>query len=178
MHCNHCGREIPQESRYCCYCGQTLSKNQSEPNNRKNAFVSSFSTFFKQNKKRVVAAAAAVIAAGGIGTYGINRLIASNTASCETGQGVLNLEKMKEAAAGSDESLKQLLSKYSKDNTDKEYSEVDTQKSEYKIQTTVYITPSGTKYHRASCRYVKKNGIAKNLDDVKGSYEPCSVCKP
>lgn len=49
---------------------------------------------------------------------------------------------------------------------------------EVSASKTVYITPSGTKYHKKSCKYVKKSGIPKPLNDVKGEYSPCSVCNP
>lgn len=44
---------------------------------------------------------------------------------------------------------------------------------------TVYITKSGTKYHRADCRHLRKSGQALSLNDAldKG-YEPCKSCKP
>jgi cytoskeletal protein RodZ len=43
---------------------------------------------------------------------------------------------------------------------------------------TVYITRTGTKYHRADCRYLRKSKIPISLKDAKKHYEPCSVCKP
>lgn len=42
----------------------------------------------------------------------------------------------------------------------------------------VYITRTGTKYHTSDCRYLKGNGIPKKLSEVKGSYSPCSICRP
>jgi hypothetical protein len=45
--------------------------------------------------------------------------------------------------------------------------------------TTVYITKSGAKYHRAGCRYLAKSSIPISLQDAKArGYGPCSVCKP
>lgn len=45
--------------------------------------------------------------------------------------------------------------------------------------TTVYITESGTKYHRDGCQYLKKNKIAISLSDLdRNKYSPCSRCKP
>ena len=43
----------------------------------------------------------------------------------------------------------------------------------------VYITSSGTKYHRAGCRYLKKSktAIAKTKAIAQG-YTACKVCKP
>jgi micrococcal nuclease len=43
---------------------------------------------------------------------------------------------------------------------------------------TVYVTDTGTKYHRASCRHVAKSSIPKSLDEAKKTHSPCSVCKP
>lgn len=41
--------------------------------------------------------------------------------------------------------------------------------------STVYITPTGKKYHRsASC--AGKNAMARNLSDVSGAYGPCKKC--
>ena len=44
---------------------------------------------------------------------------------------------------------------------------------------TVYITPTGKKYHRESCRYLRlsKHPITL-LDAQKKGYEGCLVCKP
>lgn len=43
---------------------------------------------------------------------------------------------------------------------------------------TVYVTKTGSKYHRLGCRYLKKSCIPMNLSDAKRRYGPCSVCKP
>lgn len=43
---------------------------------------------------------------------------------------------------------------------------------------TVYITRTGAKYHRGSCRYLKYSKIAISLEKAKRSYGPCSVCRP
>jgi hypothetical protein len=45
-------------------------------------------------------------------------------------------------------------------------------------ELTVYLTRTGTKYHRAGCRYLSKSMIPTPLGDAKRSYSPCSVCKP
>lgn len=42
---------------------------------------------------------------------------------------------------------------------------------------TVYITRTGSKYHRSGCRYLKSK-IPISLEKAKQSYEPCSVCRP
>ncbi|MDR2418150.1 MAG: thermonuclease family protein [Treponema sp.] len=45
--------------------------------------------------------------------------------------------------------------------------------------TKVYVTNSGTKYHRETCSFLSRSKIAVSLNDVLISgYEPCGVCKP
>lgn len=43
---------------------------------------------------------------------------------------------------------------------------------------TVYVTTTGTKYHRASCRHLKDTTLPLQLDEAKKRYEACKVCKP
>lgn len=44
---------------------------------------------------------------------------------------------------------------------------------------TVYITDSGSKYHRSGCRYLNKSKYAISRSSaVNQGYERCSVCKP
>lgn len=44
---------------------------------------------------------------------------------------------------------------------------------------TVYITKTGTKYHRAGCRYLKDSKIPiKKSEAISRGYTPCSVCRP
>ena len=43
---------------------------------------------------------------------------------------------------------------------------------------TVYITRTGTKYHRNGCRYLRKSKIPISLKEAKQHYGPCSVCNP
>ncbi|WP_200979822.1 hypothetical protein [Echinicola sp. 20G] len=44
---------------------------------------------------------------------------------------------------------------------------------------TVYITKTGTKYHKSSCNYLKYSAISLQLSDAKKKdYTACSVCKP
>lgn len=46
-------------------------------------------------------------------------------------------------------------------------------------KTTVYITETGTKYHKDGCSYLKKSKIKSTLKDVKDKgLEPCSRCNP
>lgn len=46
-------------------------------------------------------------------------------------------------------------------------------------EETVYVTKTGNKYHRSTCRYVKKSKIAMTKSEAqKKGYKACSVCKP
>lgn len=46
-------------------------------------------------------------------------------------------------------------------------------------QGTVYVTKSGTKYHREGCSYLSGGRTALGLADAKAQgYSPCSRCKP
>lgn len=50
-----------------------------------------------------------------------------------------------------------------------------TTKSAKKNDKTVYITPTGKRYHYSkSC--AGKNAMKRNLSDVKGAYSPCKKC--
>lgn len=43
----------------------------------------------------------------------------------------------------------------------------------------VYITKTGSKYHKAGCRHLSNSAYESNLDNVLNSgYEPCKVCNP
>ena len=44
---------------------------------------------------------------------------------------------------------------------------------------SVYVTVSGTKYHRADCSYLRSTKIVMPLEEaLQAGYEPCSRCKP
>jgi len=43
---------------------------------------------------------------------------------------------------------------------------------------TVYVTASGSKYHRGECRYLSKSKIATSLHEAQAKYISCSVCRP
>lgn len=48
-----------------------------------------------------------------------------------------------------------------------------------KQEITVFVTRTGSKYHRAGCRYLAKSQIPMSLSAAKSSgYGPCSVCGP
>jgi hypothetical protein len=42
----------------------------------------------------------------------------------------------------------------------------------------IFITASGSKYHREGCRFLSKSKIPIGLEDARKKYEPCSVCNP
>lgn len=45
--------------------------------------------------------------------------------------------------------------------------------------TYVYVAKTGKKYHRKSCRYVKKSRTKLKLSTAKKrGYKACKVCKP
>ena len=45
--------------------------------------------------------------------------------------------------------------------------------------STVYVTKTGKKYHRAGCQYLKSSREPLALSDAKrAGYTPCSRCKP
>lgn len=44
---------------------------------------------------------------------------------------------------------------------------------------TVYITRTGTKYHKSSCQHLRQSKIAIQLAEAKRKgYGPCKTCKP
>lgn len=44
---------------------------------------------------------------------------------------------------------------------------------------TVYITRTGSKYHRANCRHLRRSKIPTDLEAaLANGYEPCRVCHP
>lgn len=58
-----------------------------------------------------------------------------------------------------------------------------TSSSSYTTQTTqsvtVYVTDTGSKYHRAGCSYLKKSSNPISLSSAKAAgYTPCSRCNP
>ncbi len=46
-------------------------------------------------------------------------------------------------------------------------------------EAVVYVTKTGEKYHRESCRYLSRSKIKTTLVEAKRrGYTPCKVCKP
>lgn len=47
------------------------------------------------------------------------------------------------------------------------------------VSATVYVTDTGSKYHRSGCQYLRQSSNAISLDDAKAfGYTPCSKCSP
>jgi hypothetical protein len=42
----------------------------------------------------------------------------------------------------------------------------------------VYVTKTGTKYHKAGCSSLSKSAIPMTLAEAAKQYGPCSRCKP
>lgn len=59
--------------------------------------------------------------------------------------------------------------------TSVEYTEPPAQEQ---TQTIVYVTNTGTKYHRAGCRHLNDSQIEMTLEEAKKNYEPCGTCNP
>ena len=45
--------------------------------------------------------------------------------------------------------------------------------------TTVMLSRTGSRYHRAECRYLRGGGLPVTLPDARdGGYRPCRACGP
>ena len=45
--------------------------------------------------------------------------------------------------------------------------------------TLVYVTRTGTKYHKEGCRHLRSSKFAMSLGEAaEEGFEPCKVCKP
>lgn len=42
----------------------------------------------------------------------------------------------------------------------------------------LFITPSGTRYHLETCRFVSETSTRATPERIRGRYQPCRVCKP
>lgn len=50
--------------------------------------------------------------------------------------------------------------------------------SAYNVNTIVYITDTGSKYHRSGCKYLSESKIPISLSEAVIHHNPCSVCDP
>jgi len=65
------------------------------------------------------------------------------------------------------------------DSSDIEEVNEDNKSEQDQSTIIVYITKTGSKYHRNGCRYLSQSKISISLKDAKArGYTPCSVCKP
>lgn len=46
------------------------------------------------------------------------------------------------------------------------------------VDTTVYVTRTGKKYHVSGCRYLRTSKIPMDLSKARRRYDPCKVCAP
>lgn len=53
-----------------------------------------------------------------------------------------------------------------------------TPKAEPESDVTVFVTRTGSKYHRGSCSYLRKSRTPMKLSEARGRYGPCSRCRP
>lgn len=64
-------------------------------------------------------------------------------------------------------------------DTDVDDEDVDEDDHTDRSSRTVYITQTGSKYHRDGCRYLSRSQIPIDLDDaIAQGYDACSVCNP
>lgn len=42
----------------------------------------------------------------------------------------------------------------------------------------VWLTRTGDHYHQRGCRYLRGAGVSTPVEQAKGKYRPCSVCRP
>ena len=61
----------------------------------------------------------------------------------------------------------------------KTYSERGPPSSAAAAGITVYVTRTGRKYHRATCRHLRRSKIPVSIEEAKAQgYTPCAVCNP
>lgn len=47
------------------------------------------------------------------------------------------------------------------------------------VEQTVYITRTGHKFHRPTCRYLRYSAYAMSREEAEArGYTPCKVCRP
>ena len=70
------------------------------------------------------------------------------------------------------------LYKYRTNSIEQTTSSWESYKNQRETSEIVYVTDTGSKYHRASCSYLKsKNSISKK-DAIEQGYTACSRCNP
>ena len=77
------------------------------------------------------------------------------------------------------------LARSNETNTDTIHNGINHQHSSYlssfirivePVEVMVHVTSSGSKYHKAGCRYLWGSDIPIPLSSARGEYSPCSVC--
>lgn len=46
------------------------------------------------------------------------------------------------------------------------------------VPVIVYITRTGSKYHRGTCRHLSESNIPMDFEEARRELEPCKGCKP
>lgn len=64
------------------------------------------------------------------------------------------------------------------ESTVKPVSKAGSKPSEPDADPIVYVTKTGSKYHRQSCSFLRKSSIPIKLSEAKAKYGPCSRCRP
>ena len=62
--------------------------------------------------------------------------------------------------------------------TEEKEPEKPVEKESATVEEYVYVTPNGTKYHRAGCAYAKDAKRIAKEQAMEEGYEPCKVCEP
>lgn len=162
--CRYCNSDIDNYSKACSNCG----KKQGMPK----WIIISLITF-------------AVVVLGSIGSNDSNTNLDNieTSALVNTNQSVYksnnNEEIIDNKVVGNVEEEK--LAENTQNNTSVQpnnytsQSKVITEEKNY----TVYITKTGSKYHKSGCRYLKKSCIETTLRAAQAEgYDACSVCNP
>jgi len=80
---------------------------------------------------------------------------------------------------GREDGLKEAAQKAKADKAKEESKPQSTTTSQGTQTATVYVTDTGSKYHRYGCRYLRESCHARTLSQAKGQgYTACSVCNP
>lgn len=61
--------------------------------------------------------------------------------------------------------------------TDREFSPTSNGGTSH-VPGTVYVTQSGTKFHRSTCRFLKDSRRPLTRSEAEGDYDACGVCNP
>lgn len=77
------------------------------------------------------------------------------------------------------EALKALQRRQGNGSTSNENRQRNTAKAESEQGQTVYVTRTGSKYHRAGCQYLRSSSRSLDLNEaLSAGYSGCSRCRP